>query len=492
MKTKLQARYVVGFDGKDHVIYRDGEVVFEGDTIIHVGHGYAHAVDVEIECGEAIVGPGFVDLNALGDIDHSIMHFEAPAAVSKGLMWSKEYVQRGTRETLTPEEQDVKILYALTHLVRNGITTALPVTSLRYKRWAETFEEFERVAKAAAKLGLRTYLGPTYRSAVKLVEEDGSVVLHWDESEGTRGLEQAVAFVRQYDGAHDGLIKGLLIPSTTETCTPDLLRQTKAYSDEFDCPIRLHAAQSMREVQLIREWHDKTPIEYLAGLGFLGPRALLAHAIYVDEFSGINLPERRDLDLLRDSRAVVIHCPLVTGRHGLALESFSKYVSHGIRLALGTDTFPPDMLLVMLLGSSMCKLVVADANACTAADWYRAATLWGAEALGRPDLGRLSPGAKADIVVFGLDNFDVGPVEDPIRTMMLNMSGDDVRTVIINGRTVMEDRIVPGVDLVALRTRGQEVLQKLKDSYTARDYLHRPTEELVPPTFEIVDQPRGE
>jgi cytosine/adenosine deaminase-related metal-dependent hydrolase len=150
------------------------------------------------------------------------------------------------------------------------------------------------------------------------------------------------------------------------------------------------------------------------------------------------------------------------------------------------------MLLVMLLGSSMCKLVEADANACSAADWYRAATLWGADALGRPDLGRLSPGAKADIVVLGLDNFDVGPVEDPIRTMMLNMSGDDVRTVIINGRTVMQDRVLPGVDLDALQARGQEVLQKLKDSYTARDYLHRPTEELVPPTFEIVDHSRGE
>jgi hypothetical protein len=75
--------------------------------------------------------------------------------------------------------------------------------------------------------------------------------------------------------------------------------------------------------------------------------------------------------------------------------------------------------------------------------------------LGRGDLGRLAPGAKADITVIDLSGLRTGPIEDPIRTLLMNGNGRDVKTVIVDGRTVVEDGAIPGLDVEAMRRRAQ-------------------------------------
>lgn len=73
MKTKLTGRFVIGYAGGDHVIYPGGTVVYEDDTIIFAGHDYPGPVDVAHDYGDALISPGFIDLDALGDIDHAIL-----------------------------------------------------------------------------------------------------------------------------------------------------------------------------------------------------------------------------------------------------------------------------------------------------------------------------------------------------------------------------------------------------------------------------------
>ena len=138
MRTKVKAKFVIGFNGTEHIIYKNGEVVYEKDTIIFVGQNYNGDVDQTIDAGNAIVSPGFIDLNALGDIDHDLIHLEAPPAISKNLLWSEEYYLNGPHEVMSPEEEAFKSLYAYTQLITHGITTAMPITSVFYKKWAET------------------------------------------------------------------------------------------------------------------------------------------------------------------------------------------------------------------------------------------------------------------------------------------------------------------------------------------------------------------
>jgi 8-oxoguanine deaminase len=144
------------------------------------------------------------------------------------------------------------------------------------------------------------------------------------------------------------------------------------------------------------------------------------------------------------------------------------------------------MIRVMDYGSTVGKIVAHDQTAASAADLFRAATLGGAAALGRDDLGRLAPGAKADITIVDLGALHIGPIDDPIRTLLYNTSGASVRSVIVDGRTIMEDRQIPGVDLEDLRTRAQRYFDTYKASYTARDYRRRQPDGLFPPSFPVV------
>ena len=125
------------------------------------------------------------------------------------------------------------------------------------------------------------------------------------------------------------------------------------------------------------------------------------------------------------------------------MESFSRFRKQGIPIGLGTDTFPPDMVENMRIGINLCRIAEQDAGACSSADFYNAATIGGADALGRPDLGRLAPGAKADMTLFDLSGFHLGQLIDPIQTMMLSGTGRDFKTSIINGRVVMQGPAAP-------------------------------------------------
>lgn len=490
MRTKITGRFVIGYVNGDHAIYPDGAVVYEGDTIVSVGHDAPGPVDRTIAAGDAIVSPGFIDLDALGDIDHAILDTWLTPERAAGQRWSEEYFRSGRRETFTFADEVFKRRYALVQLILNGITTAMPIAAEMSRAWAETYEEFAATAGIAGEFGLRMYLGPSYRGGVNVTRADGTPDVLWDEPLGEEGLRQAIQFVRDFDGASGGLIRGALLPARIETNTLDVLRRSKEASDELGCPLRLHAAQGAQEVRFLRDWYDRRPLQLLHERGILGPRTLIPHVTTLGDH-GPGADPYGDLALLRDSGTTVVHCPLVSARHGGALDSFDRYRRLGINIALGTDTFPPDMIRVMDYGSNIGKIVVGDQASSTAADFFRAATLGGARALGRDDLGRLAPGAKADITIVDLGALHTGPVDDPIRTMLYNTTGASVRTVIVNGRTIMEDRRIPGVDAAAMRAEAQRYFATYRRAYTERDYLHRPPEELFPPTFPVITDRTG-
>lgn len=488
MKTRITGRFVIGFDGADHVVYENGEVVYERDRIVFVGHDYPEPVDETIATGDAIVSPGFIDLDALADIDHGLIDTWQPPDLTVGLQWSEDYFRHRRHDVFSRDDEAFQRRYALAQLLLNGITTAMPIAAETHKGWAETFEQFADVVDIAGELGIRLYLGPSYRSGITVARSDGSQTVLWDEPRGEEGLRDAVELIKRFDGEHDGRIRGCLLPCRIETCTLDLLRATKRWSDELGCRVRIHAAQGALELKLLKERYGQAPIALLTAIGFLGPRVSIPHVIFIKGSREVDDDRPDELPLLAETGVTVIHCPLTSIRHGRVLESFDRYRAAGVNVALGTDTFPPDMIRVMDLGSNLNKLVAGDQSAGSAADFFRAATLGGARALGRDDLGRLAPGAKADLTIVDLSQLRTGPIDDPIRTMLYNTNGNQVRTVIVDGRVVVRDGAIPGLDVGAMRERAQRYFATMKAAYSERDYLRRPTEELFPESFRSISR----
>jgi cytosine/adenosine deaminase-related metal-dependent hydrolase len=151
------------------------------------------------------------------------------------------------------------------------------------------------------------------------------------------------------------------------------------------------------------------------------------------------------------------HTPAVWARVGLGLHSYAKFRDAGVNIAIGTDAFPMDMLMEMRYAAIMGKAVEMNRTAVTAEDVFNAATLGGAKALGRPDLGRLAPGAKADIVIVDLTGLHTALTYDPIKTMVYFASQNDIKTVIVDGRKVVEEGRIPGLDEEELGRKANEV-----------------------------------
>ena len=155
-------------------------------------------------------------------------------------------------------------------------------------------------------------------------------------------------------------------------------------------------------------------------------------------------------------------------------------------MTLGTDTSTQNMIKAMRLASIFSKSMEGSPLATTGADVFNAATLGGAKALGRGDLGRLAPGAKADIVIFSGDSMNMVPLRDPVNNIVFSAEMEDVETVIINGKTVLADGKVLGLgdragDLYAeVQSIGREVWSRI----AGEDRLGRTVEQLSPPSFE--------
>ena len=166
------------------------------------------------------------------------------------------------------------------------------------------------------------------------------------------------------------------------------------------------------------------------------------------------------------------------------MESYYRYQKAGINMTLGTDTCPQNMIQAMRWAAVLSKMHERFTESTTAADVFNAATLGGAKALGRGDLGRLCPGAKADMVIFSGNSVNMVPMRDPVKNIVYNAEMEDVETVIINGRTVVRDGKVLGADVDGLNRKLQQAGERMWSRLPLHDWMHRKADELSPLTFE--------
>ncbi|MEV0251748.1 chlorohydrolase family protein [Nocardia sp. NPDC050712] len=484
MSTTLRADHVLAHVAGEHVLLADGEVVVEGQRIVFVGPRGAGPAAVEtIELGPSLLVPGFIDLDALTDIDHTLLDSWQSPELGLGLQWSRDYAEHRRRAVFDAEERAFIREYGFIQLLRHGVTTAMPIASEVHSDWAETYQDAVAMAETAEGLGLRVYLGPSYRSGVNVVDDDGTRSLYWNEKLGIEGFEDAARFLRWAAERDSDLVRGALLPCRIETLSEDLLRRTAALAAESGVLVRLHALQGLLERDLVLARFGAPPISVLERTGLLGPNLLIPHGIYVDSHPRVDADTDDDVAMLASAGVAIVHCPLTSARHSSALDSFERYRAAGVTLCLGTDSYPPDLVRGIDTGVTVAKILAHRADAATYADYLSAATLGGATALGRPDLGRLEAGATADLVAFHLGDPLDGVLDDPVRTLCMNSTARAATFSMIGGRIVMRDSRIPGVDLAAVAERAQALFDRMRAAYAERDYLGRATEDLFPPSF---------
>ena len=437
--TLINGGWIVAFDGERHRILRDGVVVYQGDTITHVGKSYEGAVEQTIDARAHLVSPGFVNAHVhVGAHTGDRMIFDAGRAELFRSGFMNYCTSKGINGPTVHdfEDAEVAIRYSLSCLLRFGSTT---IVEMGGELGGESENgELGSLASHAGELGIRIYMSPGMRSAHHYYDQDGRHQIHWHADDGLATLDRALAFVERYDGAYDGRVRAILVPLEYHLSSHELLRRTKAAARQYGIGITLHLAESVLEFQDSVRHTGRTPVGMLYDLDFLGPEVVLGHGLYTSGHSQIAYTQGDDLALLAETGTSVAHSPTVFARRGVYLESFQRYLDAGVNLAIGTDSYPQDMLGELKTVALMGKIADRDFEAVNTRDIFNAATLGGARALGRDDLGRLAPGARADILIVDFQRARVGPFLDPIKALIQCCDGEVIDTVIAAGQIRVE------------------------------------------------------
>jgi 5-methylthioadenosine/S-adenosylhomocysteine deaminase len=205
--------------------------------------------------------------------------------------------------------------------------------------------------------------------------------------------------------------------------------------------IHTHASENRFEIEMIQRETGLRNIEYLDSVDIAGKHVVLAHAVHVNG---------DELELLAGKGTHVAHCPSSNLKLGSGIAPIAEMLEHGISVSLGADGAACNNRLDMfteMRTASLLQKVTRGPEVLPAARTLRMATLDGARALGIADeTGSLEAGKLADITVLDLQRLHLTPCPDVVSTIVYAAEASDVRTVLIDGRVVLRDRVLTTLD----------------------------------------------
>ena len=488
-KVAIKGGWVVAWGEDGHQVLENGIVVTDEDKIAFVGFPDDPAcptADRVIDATGMLVSPGLINLHAIANLDLQVLRIDGEE--DSGFPKAQSFLMDPNAPfPLTDEEFRTSAAFSVATLLKSGCTTFANVTTSASKRWEDSVEPYA-LAEASERMGARAWLGHFYMEGASYTDANGETKTVWDSQKGQMAMDHGIELVKYFRKRNHPLITGFLFPVRTEHCSEDMLKETVRQAELLGgVHIRAHFAQRTGE---FREFKSRNPnrsmVEWLQDIGFLGPQICLTHALYIAGHSETGDPPGDDLEILANSGTNLCHCPVVSARGGKALESFSRYLAVGINMGIGTDTYPPDLLEEMRLGALINKVVDRSRSTGTVRDFYNAGTIGGAKTLGRKDLGRLAAGCTADISIFDLTGLANAPIDDPMRTLIHVATGSNCHTVLVGGEVVVESGRVVGLDEEDLENRARQAWLKYKSGVVSWDQGGLSSDEVFPPLLPMV------
>src|SRR6185503_5383478 len=269
-------------------------------------------------------------------------------------------------------------------------------------------------------------------------------------------LEFHQGLVKDWDG-REGRVHVALAPAGPQRCTDELLRAFAAASEAERRPIHSHVLETKVQAVAARELYGRTMVAHLRDLGVLSPRLTAIHAVWLS---------RDDVAMLGDAGATVAHNPICNLKLLSGVAPVPRLLEAGVNLALGTDNPSAndssslwDSLKFAALLQSLDGPRPRETSASRAT--LRMATAGGARAMGLADeLGAVEAGRRADLLLLDLDTLGFLPLNDPERQVVYCEHGGSVRTVIVNGRVVVDEGRLTTIDLGALVEEGTAIARQ--------------------------------
>jgi cytosine/adenosine deaminase-related metal-dependent hydrolase len=453
-----------------HVYLSDADVAFDANGFVHVGGRYEGAFETEISGRGRMVMPGLVNVHChSGDepIAKGLFEDEGTAA-----LWGNALYEYSNLIDIEPDMVKATLTVMLGDLMASGVTTLIDIAGPNAD-WIPTLVDS----------GARAYLAPGFREAKWHVEDSRRLDFVWDKARGAEAFARALEVVDAAQSHPSGRLKGVVAPSQVETCSPELLQAAAEAARARNVPITIHAAQTMTEHEELLRRTGLTAVQYLESIGVLGPDLILGHCIFVDSHAWTRQRTEIDMRLMAERGTTVAHCPVTFARSGMVLQSVGRYRRNGVNVGIGTDSYPFNMLEEMRQALICARIAGGSVFDVTTGDIFSAATLGGAKALGRSDIGRIETGAKADFSIVDLRHKGMQPNYDPLRNLLHCAAERAIEAVYVDGACVVRNGKPCGLDYQG----AVEALQDAQDfavrNLSVNDPRGRPAEALARPSL---------
>jgi 5-methylthioadenosine/S-adenosylhomocysteine deaminase len=257
------------------------------------------------------------------------------------------------------------------------------------------------------------------------------------------GFLEAKRLFEGFDGAEDGRVKVEMSLHAEYTSNPKIAAGLAEYANAAGAGMHVHISETKAEhEECMARRGGRTPVAYLASLGFFETRTTAAHCVHVTE---------EDMDILAQKGVTVASCPVSNMKLSSGVCNVPRLLEKGVNVAIGTDgaasnnslNFIEEMKFFALSN----KLMRGDPTLVSPAETITAATAAGARSQGRPDCGAIRVGAKADLIVLDLSVPNMHPVHTLANNIVYAAAGGDVRLTMADGRVLYRDGRYTTIDI---------------------------------------------
>jgi len=416
----------------DRRIIEDAAVAIKSGKISALGSrsALAHIVAKDhLHLRRSLLMPGLVNAHT-----HISMTFFRGLADDLPLMeWLTRHIFPREKH-LTAEIVQLGALLGCAEMIRTGTTT-----------FQDMYLIESAVATAACQAGLRCRLGEAIFAF---------------PSPAYATPQEAYALVREQAACYKNhsLIGIAIMPHAVYTTTPEILTACRDLAHELDLPMHLHLAETIEEVQSCLDMHNRRPVEYCRELDLLSPRTSIAHGVALTD---------AELDILALTRTCVAHNPRSNMKLASGVAPVPGMLARGRLPGLGTDGASSNNTLNMFAEMSACALLhkvhSMEATACPAQTVLDMATLGSAAALQWPQLGRITPGAPADLIALDLDSPNFQPLYNPVSHLVYAASGHELSMCMVDGKFLYKDGAFVSLDYPMLLLEAQKLKKWVLD-----------------------------
>jgi len=433
----------------DGLIVADGAIVIDGDSIVaieprdEVDRRYRAARTIDAD--GTLIFPGLVDT-----------HTHLYQTLLKGLgddLPLMEWLDACTLPSiphLTPRMCYVAAALGCLDSLRSGCTTIFD-----YMVDHADAEVYDAILQAFDDVGIQGVLGRGLRD-----RQAENVPL--DLPPLDTQLADCARLVKAY-----GPSRVWISPGATWAMEADSLRATRRLANDLGTRLSLHTDEVLFDSQESMRRFGQRTVPFLDSIGFLGPDVLHAHCVQLTE---------ADCAILARNDAAVSYNPVSNMYLGSGVPPIPRLLDLGVTVSLGADgaasNNSQDMLEALKVGALLPKVAARDPAIFTAADALRVATSGGAAAMGRADFGSLEPGKRADLFIFDPHHAKSIPVHDPVSTLVYSSGQVNVRTTVVGGRAVLDNRRIVGVDEDAILHEAQALAEQLSELAGTRARVH--------------------